>query len=124
MDKKRVDEFREQLEKRSRELREELNRTEQDGRSADVGEMAQDIVDRATSSYQKEFLFNRSANVRSMLQMVDGALSRIREGNFGECISCGNDIEPKRIEAVPWTRHCRACQEKLEQGILEQETGT
>jgi DnaK suppressor protein len=52
--------------------------------------------------------------------MVDGALARIREGNFGECISCGKEINAKRLEAVPWTRHCIECQEKLEQGLLEE----
>jgi DnaK suppressor protein len=52
--------------------------------------------------------------------MVENALSRIREGTFGECISCGKDINAKRLEAVPWTRHCIECQEKLEQGILEE----
>ena len=52
--------------------------------------------------------------------MVEGALARMREGNFGECISCGKEINPKRLEAVPWTRHCIECQEKLEKGILEE----
>ena len=57
---------------------------------------------------------------RQMLGMVDSALARIREGTYGECISCGNEINPKRLEAVPWTRHCIECQEKLEQGLLEE----
>jgi DnaK suppressor protein len=52
--------------------------------------------------------------------MVEGALARIREGAFGECISCGKEINPKRLEAVPWTRHCIECQEKLENGMLEE----
>jgi len=52
--------------------------------------------------------------------MVETALQRIREGVFGECVSCGNEINPKRLEAVPWTRYCIACQEKLEQGQLEE----
>jgi DnaK suppressor protein len=54
--------------------------------------------------------------------MVDGALGRIREGTFGECVSCGKEINAKRLEAVPWTRHCIECQEKLEKGELEQAT--
>ena len=94
-------------------------RTEQDGRSAD-DEATQDIADRAASSYNKEFLFHQSNADRQLLMMVEGALARIREGNFGECISCGNEINPKRLEAVPWTRHCIECQEKLEKGILEE----
>lgn len=119
MDKKKLDSFKKRLETRQQELRRMVSRTQQDGRSADE-DTAQDIADRAASSYTKEFLFHQSNNDRQLLQMVDAALSRIREGTFGECISCGKEINPKRLEAVPWTRHCIECQEKLEQGRLEE----
>ena len=122
MDKKKIEYFRKRLEVRQQDLRRMVSRTQQDGRAADE-DTAQDIADRAASSYTKEFLFHQSNNDRQLLQMVEGALARIREGNFGECISCGKEINPKRLEAVPWTRHCIECQEKLEQGILE-ETST
>ncbi|MDT8069993.1 MAG: TraR/DksA family transcriptional regulator [Terriglobia bacterium] len=123
MDKKKIEAFKKRLEDRQRELRTNVSRNEQDGRAADL-DTAQDIADRASSSYQKEFLFHQSSNERQLLQMVEGALSRIREGTFGECISCGNEINIKRLEAVPWTRYCIECQEKLEKGLLEQDTGT
>ena len=119
MDKKKLDYFRKRLEGRQQELRRMVTKTEQDGRTVDEG-TAQDIADRAASSYTKEFLFSQSNNDRQILQMVDGALARIREGAFGECISCGKEINAKRLEAVPWTRHCIECQEKLEQGLLEE----
>jgi DnaK suppressor protein len=119
MDKKKLEAFRKKLEARQQDLRRMVTRTQQDGRSADE-DTAQDIADKAASSYNKEFLFHQSNADRQLLQMVEGALARIREGNFGECISCGKEINPKRLEAVPWTRHCIECQEKLEQGILEE----
>ncbi len=119
MEKKKLDYFKKRLESRQQELRRTVIRTEQDGRTTDE-DSAQDIADRAASSYTKEFLFHQSNNDRQLLQMVEGALSRIREGSFGECISCGKEINPKRLEAVPWIRHCIECQEKLEQGKLEE----
>ena len=121
MDKKKLENFRKQLETRQQELRKIVARTEQDGRDADVG-TAQDIADRAANSYTKEFLFHQSNNERQLLQMVEGALGRMREGVFGECINCGSEINAKRLEAVPWTRYCINCQEKLEQGLLEEQT--
>lgn len=121
MEKKRLETFKKRLEERQQELRRTVVRTEQDGRATDT-DSAQDIADRAANSYNKEFLFHQSNSERQLLQMVEGALSRIREGSFGQCISCGNEINPKRLEAVPWTRHCIACQEKLEQGHLEHTT--
>lgn len=119
MEKKKLDHFRKRLEERQQDLRRMVAKTEQDGRTVDE-DSAQDIADRAASSYTKEFLFSQSNNDRQILQMVDGALARIREGSFGECISCGKEINAKRLEAVPWTRHCIECQEKLEQGLLEE----
>ena len=119
MDKKRIESFKKRLEERQSILRRNVTRTAEDGRRADE-EATQDIADRAASSYNKEFLFHQSNSERQLLQMVEAALSRIREGTFGQCISCGRDINPKRLEAVPWTRHCIECQEKLEQGILEE----
>src|SRR5215468_11131736 len=119
MDKKKLETFKKKLEERQQALRKTVSRTEEDGRIADQ-DTAQDIADRAASSYTKEFLFSQSNNERQLLQMVETALQRIREGSFGECVSCGNEINPKRLEAVPWTRYCIACQEKLEQGALEE----
>jgi DnaK suppressor protein len=121
MDKKKVEKFKEQLESRRDELKKIVARNEQDGRDADIAN-AQDIADRAANSYTKEFLFHQSNSERQMLQLIEGALNRLREGAFGECVNCGNEINPKRLEAVPWTRYCIACQEKLEKGLLEQVT--
>ncbi len=119
MDKKKLEAFKKRLETRQQDLRRTVSRTQADGRSADE-DTAQDIADRAASSYTKEFLFSQSNNERALLQMVERALARIREGSFGECIHCGKEINAKRLEAVPWTRHCIECQEKLEQGLLEE----
>jgi len=119
MDKKKLDTFKKRLEERQQALRRTVSRTEEDGRTADQ-DTAQDIADRAASSYTKEFLFSQSNNDRQLLQMVEVALQRIREGTFGECLACGDEINPKRLEAVPWTRHCIECQEKVEQGQLEE----
>jgi DnaK suppressor protein len=120
MDKQRLEHYRKLLETRRHNLRASVARSEEDGRAAQVTDSAQDIADRASSSYQKEFLFARSNNDRQFLQMVEHALSNIAEGIYGECEHCGNEIGERRLEAVPWARHCIVCQEKLERGELEQ----
>ena len=122
MDKQRIEHYRNVLEARRLNLRESVARTEEDGRAAQVTDSAQDIADRASSSYQKEFLFARSNNDRQFLQMVEHALSNIAEGIYGECEQCGNPINERRLEAVPWARHCINCQEKQERGELDQQT--
>jgi DnaK suppressor protein len=121
MNKDRLEHYRSLLEARRLNLRASVARTEEDGREAQMSDSAQDIADRAASLYQKEFLFARSNNDRQFLQMVEHALSNISEGIYGECEHCGNEINERRLEAVPWARHCIACQEKLERGELEQQ---
>jgi len=119
MEKKRIDQFKKRLETRQHELRRLVSRNVQDGRAADE-QAAQDIADKAANSYTKEFLFHQSHNDRQLLQLVEEALGRIREGSYGECTNCGNELNAKRLEAVPWTRYCINCQEKVEQGLLEE----
>jgi DnaK suppressor protein len=117
MDKKRLDYYKKKLVTRREELARGILRTEQEGREADEDPTV-DLADKAANSYTKEFLFGQTHNDRSMLQLVDDALVRIREGNFGECDSCHEELQQKRLEAVPWTRYCITCQEKKEQGLL------
>ncbi len=80
---------------------------------------ALDPADRAVRSYEKEFLFTRGTHEHGQLSLVKGALERIEEGTFGECAGCGTEIGAKRLEALPWTPYCIACQEKVERGELE-----
>ena len=82
-DKKRLETFRKRLEQKQEELRGIVARIEQDGRTADE-EATQDPADKAANSYTKEFLFSQSNNERFVLQLVEEALQRMTEGNFGE----------------------------------------
>ncbi len=120
MEKKKLEQFKKRLEQRQQELRRTVSRNVQDGRAADSEDIAQDIADKAANSYTKEFLFSQSSNDRALLARVEEALVRIREGSFGECINCGNELNPKRLEAVPWARYCIQCQEKIEQGQIQE----
>lgn len=115
MDKKRLDQFKKKLESRREELRRTIARTEQEGRTAD-DDPTVDLADKAANSYTKEFLFGQTDTDRVTLQLVEEALRRIQQDTFGECLLCHEEIHQKRLDAVPWTRHCRNCQEKFEQG--------
>ena len=117
MDKKKVEQYRKRLESKREELMRLVSKSEQDGRSVDE-EITQDIADKAANSYTKEFLFHQSDDNRRILQLVQEALGRIKSGEYGLCVACQEDVQQKRLEAVPWARHCIECQEKQEQGLL------
>jgi len=84
-----------------------------------VADDTQDVADQAVLSYQKEFLFSQGTTGHQQLRLVQQALNRVKEGSFGECVHCSNEIGLKRLEALPWTPYCINCQEKIENGEIE-----
>ena len=83
-----------------------------------VDEQAQDMVDRATSAYTREFAFSLSEADRKALLLIEQALLRIDQGTYGVCVHCQGIVQDKRLEAVPWARHCLECQEMQDKGLL------
>jgi DnaK suppressor protein len=117
MDKKRLDYYKKKLQAKREELLKIIARTEEEGRAADE-DTTVDLADKAANSYTKEFLFGQTNHDRFTLQLVNEAIERVKQGSFGMCVNCQEEIQTKRLEAVPWARHCISCQEKQEQGQL------
>ncbi len=117
MDKRKAEVYKKRLLTKQAELLRLVTKSEQDGREADE-EATQDIADKAANSYTKEFLFHQSDENRRVLQLVNEALERIKNGGYGLCVACHEDVQQKRLDAVPWARHCIECQEKQDQGLL------
>lgn len=42
---------------------------------------------------------------------VETAIALLETGEYGICQDCGEPINPKRLEAIPWTILCVRCQE-------------
>jgi DnaK suppressor protein len=78
-------------------------------------DIAQDVVDKAESSYTKEFLLSLSDAERQQLFLIDEALKRLETPEYGICQMCGRKIGKKRLAALPWTPYCIDCQQKQEQ---------
>jgi DnaK suppressor protein len=110
--------FEDHLRHQQHQLERTLLTTVEQGRQA-VAEETLDIADQAVFSYQKEMLFTQGTEGHSQLSLVRLALERLHEGTFGECMNCGQAIGEKRLEALPWTPYCIACQEKIETGEME-----
>ena len=117
MDKKRLEYYKKKLQTRREELIRTIARTEEEGRAED-DDPTVDLADKAANSYTKEFLFGQTNTDRTMLALIDEALLRIKKNTFGSCIHCEEELQLKRLEAVPWAKHCVSCQEKQEQGLL------
>ena len=80
-----------------------------------------DPVDLAVRNYSKNVMLAVSENESRQLTLIDEALLRIDDDEYGACQNCENQINPKRLAAIPWARYCLDCQQLLEQGLLEEE---
>ncbi|HYJ89917.1 MAG TPA: TraR/DksA family transcriptional regulator [Pyrinomonadaceae bacterium] len=80
-----------------------------------------DPVDLAVRNYSKNVMLAVSENESRQLTLIDEALLRIEDDEYGPCQNCENPINPKRLAAIPWARYCLDCQQLLEQGLLEEE---
>jgi DnaK suppressor protein len=113
MDKRRREQYRRKLEQKREDLEALVSRMAEAGRTADVA-APEDTGEHAASSYAKEFLFRQSDSERETLYLVEKAITRTASTDFGRCQSCDEPIDPKRLDAVPWARYCRSCQEAEE----------
>ncbi len=117
MDKKTVKIYRDRLLARRESLFSQVTEAEMSSRERDL-EATQDPADMAANAYTKELLISMSANDRMLLQLIDEALQRVEKGEYGECVNCGEQVQPKRLDAVPWARYCLKCQDLQERGLL------
>jgi DnaK suppressor protein len=92
-------------------------RSERYGREKDPS--ALDPADMAVETYTKEFMFGKSTVDRATLQMIENAIERIENGNFGTCSDCEESIQPRRLNAIPWAQYCLNCQRSREKRISD-----
>ena len=68
-----------------------------------------DIVDAANNAYDLLVNTKLSEKEQDQLSLILDALKRIDENVYGKCVSCGNDIEEKRLLAIPEAKKCILC---------------
>lgn len=51
---------------------------------------------------------------------IEVAFQRIKEGTFGACIDCGDDIAIERLQAFPTAKRCIVCQAKREREFVQE----
>src|SRR5256886_6346439 len=110
MDRKLIERFRKSLQVRHRELQSGVAQAQQNLRAAQH-DYGKDEGDRANTSLAREIDLAQKSRDRALLALVDAALKRINDGTFGNCLNCGQEINSKRLEAIPWVRYCITCQE-------------
>jgi DnaK suppressor protein len=111
MTKIELNKFRRGLENRQAELG-DGNRS----REALAIETSPDEMDRIQHASDREWAMSSLERNSGWRREVRAALRRIDTGTFGICVVCEENINPKRLAAVPWASSCIVCQEAADQG--------
>jgi len=123
MDKKRLEHFRrvllDQLRQRARQVSDEQAAAID---AADDG--AKESADLALHDLAEELTLKLGEQDSRMVADIDQALLRLDEGSYGICVRCGQEIDERRLEALPTARYDAACQTAIEQerGIVARPT--
>ena len=67
-------------------------------------EMVGDEADLASAHISQTQALNQRDKLLAKIKEIDEALARMETGNYGICEETGEDIEEKRLQAIPWTR--------------------
>ncbi len=80
-------------------------------RDAITIEKSADALDEVQHAAERELAIRNLDRESNLLRLVKLALRRLDEGSYGTCLHCEDDINPRRLKAVPWTPYCISCQE-------------
>ncbi len=93
------------LEHRLAELSKEVAEIDQELRSA----LPADWEEQATQLEGQDALEGIEKQKLKEIQQIRAALQRIADGQYGICAKCGDDIDPKRLKALPTAIFCVSC---------------
>jgi len=101
------------LQKKKQDLLSDLARLKDEARDSGEAEV-RDSTDDATAAQSSGEALQEVTLESQTLEQVEDALKRVADGTYGKCVICGRPIDPKRLEAIPWTPYCLEDQEKLD----------
>jgi DnaK suppressor protein len=109
-----TEQYKQELERQRATVLSALKQVESERQSLDLIS-PKDSGDQSVENLSTESLFERSSQRRTTLRLIEAALRRIADGSFGVCVTCGEEIKKRRLEALPWTQFCLPCQEAIEE---------
>lgn len=87
------------------------NRSESNG---DLSTMPIHMADLGSDNFEQEFTLTLMESEGGTLEMIESALERIEDGNYGQCEECGARIPKTRLNALPYATMCVKCASQME----------
>ena len=79
--------------------------------------------DQAQASHDEFIALRLNGLDYQQLRLIEQALDRLENGDFGECPGCGERISERRLQVLPWARYCVTCQDRAPEEEEESPSG-
>jgi DnaK suppressor protein len=114
----RYNELKRMLDERRNELQAAVKGKMRDVRAEAVwGGKQNEVLDAVESSeadIQEDIEFALIQMKSETLNKVTDALARLKQGEYGYCFECGEEIAEKRLRALPFAVRCKDCEQARE----------
>ncbi|MER7722246.1 TraR/DksA C4-type zinc finger protein [Streptomyces flaveolus] len=64
------------------------------------------------SSQDDQLMSAQKTAIERVLKEIEEAFARVENGRYGTCLGCGKPVPGERLEILPYTRYCVACQRR------------
>ncbi|MBP7205275.1 MAG: TraR/DksA C4-type zinc finger protein [Candidatus Cloacimonetes bacterium] len=82
--------------------------------SGDLSSYAYHQADQGSDTNLMEQTVMMMEQEREKIRLLNDALRKIYEGQYGVCEMCGENIKESRLEIIPYAKYCINCMEKME----------
>jgi DnaK suppressor protein len=113
MNKEQLAYFEEKLAEWKKVLLREAGETISEKLSEEISRQG-DFGDLASKETDQNFLLRIRDRERKLIQKIDACLQKIKDGTYGLCEGCGEEIGHKRLDARPVAGLCIACKTEQE----------
>ncbi len=79
-----------------------------------VASLEGDEFDEIQESVRREIGYATRELLVERVHRLQAALNRLKDGDYGICVECGERIPPARLRALPEVQTCVRCQDRLE----------
>ncbi|MBS1200025.1 MAG: conjugal transfer protein TraR [Proteobacteria bacterium] len=75
------------------------------------GPLDKDFAEQVVQMENDAVLAGLSESTSAELAQINKALRRLDDGSYGQCVICGQDIDERRLAALPHSDRCIRCAE-------------
>lgn len=120
---KELDNLRDDLLRRRRTILETASRAQAELEALRGAERDPEFEEGAQNEHEQYTLTLLGEAQRKQVSMIDAALARIGAGEYGVCVDCETEIDPKRLQALPFALLCTDCATRRERGTARELLG-